>query len=253
MTDTTEHTDEFTSQEKAEAFLIDTMEEEFKGRTFTIYSRDKNTYTLNGEKYGSSLYSYIIDQDGNIANAGITADGKLWTDYLPSYYMKKLAQPIENLLNQFDFIENYAITLDDWDESDSFNDLDWTVDEFFEHTRRVYQIKLFLPQEQDKETYVNQAYEVYEHVYKGITESFDMEFYIEGSYYVREAGNSGIEKIFSNRIHQSIHNHVGDFGKDPKSYFEDDLKPNHAEDDFYSNLFEDYGVVWKHLPEKITE
>lgn len=76
-----------------------------------------------------------------------------------------------------------------------------------------------------------------------------MEFYIEGNYVFNGTGASGIDRMSSNRIHDSIHNHVGDFGKDPKSYFEEDLKPEHANDSFYSGgVFEDYGIVWKYIP-----
>lgn len=245
-----EHGQAFTSKEKAESALVEALEKEFEGRKFDIYAKDKDTYVFEKNDSNASLECYVKDQDGNVSNAGITAAGELWTDYMASYYISQLAKPIEEILNQFDFVENYAITLDDWDESDTFNTLNWSVGDFFEHTRRVYQIKVFLPDKENKETYINQAYNVYDKIFENISEAFDIEFYIEDKYVFREAGTSGIEHLFSNRIHQSIHNHVGDLKKDPKTYFEQDLNPEHAEDDFYSNVFENYGIVWKYLPQK---
>ncbi|WP_321384687.1 hypothetical protein [uncultured Enterococcus sp.] len=255
MADTIEHTDEFSSQEKAEAFLIDTLEKEFEGRTFTIYSRDKNTYTLNGENYGTSLYSYITDQDGNVANSGITADGKLWTDYLPSFYMEKLAEPIEALLNQFDFVENYAITLDDWDESDSFNNLDWTVDEFFEHTRRRYQISVVLSSGKDAETYIAEITKIYNSIFDLQEQTFDLEFILSNHLYYGISNHLGgnTEYYYGFYISHQINNHTSNFGKDSEEMIKKDLKPLDQEDTYNVSGFNDYGVVWKHLPEKITE
>ncbi|MDR1568705.1 MAG: hypothetical protein LBS33_08525, partial [Streptococcaceae bacterium] len=112
--------DEFSTSERADQYLISVMEKEFKGRKFEVASHDDSRYILNGEDQGTSLYALVKDQDGNVAYAGVTPEGQssLWTDYMASYYAPKVAKPIEKILGKFDFVENYAITLDDWDEND---------------------------------------------------------------------------------------------------------------------------------------
>jgi hypothetical protein len=245
--------DEFSTSEKADKYLISALEKKFKGRKFKVVSHDEPKYILNGKDQGTSLYALVKDQDGNVADAGITPKGQssLQTDYMASYYISKVSKPIEKILSEFDFVENYVIKLDDWDEHDKYTDLNWTTKEFFENTGRRYQISVFLPSNQDKQTYLEEIFQVYNAIYDKQDVTFDLEFIPIDQLFHGIPEDYKTATYYGYYISHQINNHTSNFGKDTREMIEGDIKLG-SQDVYNITSWSDYGIVWGHIPEKKT-
>jgi hypothetical protein len=165
-----------------------------------------------------------------------------------------VAKPIEKILGKFDFVENYAITLDDWDENDKYNDLNWSVKEFFEKTRREYRISVMLSSTLSKEQYEIQIKQVYDALLNDQKEIFDVNFYqSKNIFYGKPEGSTNKNDFFYGYyLFQSIHNNISDIKPDTSKVISEDMASISEIDTFNLRRWENYGVVWGHIPEKKT-
>ncbi|MDR1018940.1 MAG: hypothetical protein LBM02_09595 [Lachnospiraceae bacterium] len=248
--------DEFTSTDKADKFLVKALEKRFVGRKFQVI-HDKDNYILNGKDQGTSLYALVKDQDGNIAQAGVRPRGldSLWTDYLASYYIPKVAEPIEKILDKYDCVDNYNIDLDDWDENDVWNNLNWNTKEFFNNTHRHYRLGIFLQNGKSEQEYVDEVTQIYNTLYDKQDEGFDVFFFISNSLYY------GKSKTLEDKqdhycgyyVYESWQNHFEGFSKDSNVTIKEDFLPLNQKNTYNIDGFTTYGTVWKKLPKKVTE
>ncbi|MDR1018938.1 MAG: hypothetical protein LBM02_09585 [Lachnospiraceae bacterium] len=249
--------DEFTTSEKANKYLENALEKKFVGKKFQVISDPNYSYQKEDNYY--SVETLVKDQNGIVANAGITARGQssLWTDYMSSYYTLIVAKPIEKILNQFDFVENYNIALDQWDEHDDWNNLNWTAKEFFDNTGREYRLGVILKPDKSKTEYLNEIVSIYNALYDQQVNAFDVNYYVSDNIYYGiskyQYNDADENYYYGYYISTSIHNHVGDFGKDSKEMIEEDLKSSKYKESDNEEGFDIYGSVWKYLPKKVEE
>ncbi|GAB2023930.1 hypothetical protein RyT2_30140 [Pseudolactococcus yaeyamensis] len=158
----------------------------------------------------------------------------------------------EEILGKFDFVENYAIALDDWDENDRYNDLNWSTKEFFEQTRREYRISIILSSILSKEQYELQIKQVYDALIDEQKEVFDINFYqSKNIFYGKPEGSTNNNNFYYGYyLFQSIHNNISGVKRDNSETISSDMASITEPDTFNLRRWENYGVLWKQLPEK---
>ncbi|GAB2022634.1 hypothetical protein RyT2_17080 [Pseudolactococcus yaeyamensis] len=237
----------------ADKSLIIQLEEQFPGKKFKIISHDKKFYDFRA--VAKILDTMVSDQDGIIAKVSGSDEnylnkGYVHTDYLASYYMPKVAKPIEAILNQFDFIENYSVSLFAWNNNHNYIGFELSNPEFFEKTDRHYRIIIFLKDGLSEEEYGKQIHQVYD----VLCEQQEISFGLAATRLVDlkyEASQDRLGKaaFLANKL-------LTDVGAEPKNpnyrkysleMMTSDLIVENSTD---FDRLDSYGVVWKHTPSK---
>ncbi|MDR1018937.1 MAG: hypothetical protein LBM02_09580 [Lachnospiraceae bacterium] len=250
----TKYRNDLNTLPKAKVYLIQAMEEKFNGKKFKIYFKDDSWISYKNTEDDVSIEAWVEDQDGIVSDAGVDARGKssLWTDYMSSYYTPIVAKPIEKILNQFDYVENYYIGQDDWDENDNLNNLNWNLKEYFENTGRRYRLGIFLKPNADKETYINEVTKIYDALYDEQKECFDVDFVVSNKlFYEKYNGDDNYSKyLYGYYIYSSYNNLFEEMNKDSAEDIKEDFVPLDQMDSYNTVYFDDYGAVWKNKPQE---
>ncbi|GAB2022635.1 hypothetical protein RyT2_17090 [Pseudolactococcus yaeyamensis] len=232
----------------ADKSLIIQLEKKFPGKKFKIISHDKKFYIYKPKS--KILDTMVSDQDGVTAWAGGTDDDYLHTDYLASYYMPKVAKPIEAILNQFDFIENYAINLYTWNNNHNYIGFELSNSDFFEKTDRHYRITIFFKDGLSEEEYLKQFYQVYNAVF----DQQDISFGLEAAKLVDLKYEASHDRL--GKAAFFVDNLLVNVGAEPKNpnyrrYSLELMRTTmNGENSGDSTRIGGYESIWKHAPSK---
>ncbi|MDR1018319.1 MAG: DUF443 family protein [Lachnospiraceae bacterium] len=244
--------DNFRTASLAEGYLISVLNQQFPGETFEIV-RDFY-YEYVNDKKDTYIRTKIRDYNGVVAKALITSFGptSLVTDYKSCANISTYALPVEELLNQFDFIENYSIKQVDLDVDDEQYKHNDYINVFPEGN---LQISIFLNGDEKAETIRERAMEVYNIIKRNIQYNFELFFILSNDLYYGISRFSKVSKVEGYYGYYAIKLRSNDFKDEihitKKIRYDQPLRDREKCQGLIT--FKDCGVIWKTIPEKRYE